>query len=92
MAFLMCNLARQMNVTCCNHLVLNFKKHLIRYLRLKYDKTTKEAWSFINHSFHLNRQKTSEEEEFADLLGYLPSENAIEWNFAYFLCKSHEIL
>ena len=81
-----------MNVACRIHLVLNFEKRLILYLCLKYDQTTKEAWSFINHSFQSNRQMTSDKQEFADWLGYLPSENVIERNFSHFLRKFHDIL
>ncbi len=36
MGVLMCNLARQMDTACHNHLILNFNKRLMRYVRLKY--------------------------------------------------------
>lgn len=92
MAFLMCNLARQMNVACRNHLVLNFGKRLIRYVRLKYGKSRKEAWYFINQSFQPNGPKTRDEYEFAEWLGYAPYENVIDRNFVHFLHKSYDIL
>jgi hypothetical protein len=91
MAFLMCNLARQMNVACRNHLVLNFGKRLKRYVCLKYDKSPKEAWHFINKSFQPNGPKTRDEHEFAEWLGYAPYENVIGRNFMHFLHKSYDI-
>lgn len=92
MAFLMCNLARQMNVACRNHLVLNFGKRLIRYVRLKYDKRRKDAWHFINQSFHKDNEKTQEQIEFALWLEYAPYENVIDKNYAHFLRKSYDML
>lgn len=92
MAFLMCNLARQMNVACRNHLVLNFGKRLIRYVRLKYDKSRKEAWHFINQAFHPDGEKTQEHIDFFQWLVYAPYENVIDKNYAHFLRKSYDML
>ena len=92
MAFLMCNLARQMNVACRNHLVLNFGKRLIQYVRLKYNKSRKEAWHFINQSFHPKDEKNHEHDEFSQWLGHAPYENVIDKNFTHFLRKSYDIL
>eukprot|EP00960_Hanusia_phi_P010655 312788-Hanusia_phi.AAC.1 len=61
MTFLMCNLARQMKVAGDNHIVLNFGKRLLRYVKLRYNLTSPLAWRFINESFNEDIARTPEQ-------------------------------
>ncbi len=92
LAFLMCNLAREM-VTCSkNHLVLNFGKRLMRYLWLKHNLNKYDAIKFINKAFSNDEDKTVDHVALADWLGMIPYENVIKDNFNHFLRKSYDIL
>ena len=92
MTALMSNLARQMVTECKNHLALNFGKRVLKYIRLKYQKTSKEAWQFVNDSFDDEFTKTPEHNEFVKWIEIVPNEYNIKRNLRHFLEKSYDIL
>lgn len=85
-------LARDMNTVSHNHLIFNFEKRLMKYVRLKYKKGTKDAWQFINHAFKTDSDRSDDQVEFANWLVYPPYESSIKLHFNHFLQKSYDIL
>jgi hypothetical protein len=96
MGKLMNNIAKQMETNALNHVVLNFRSRLVRYVGLKYGVSNKKLReSFILDAFFKKEDRTSDHDDFLSWIGkeYYPKTNKFVLdNVNYFLKKEYEIL
>jgi len=97
LSFLVTELSAHILTMAENHLVFNFAKRMIRWLKLRHGFTeNREAWKFVYEAFE-SRAKgfeyiSSRHQEFVNRFLYFPSEENIRANFNHYLFISWEIL
>lgn len=92
LSFHLNTLAQQMEISCKNHIVLNFSKRLYLYLKYKEGFSKSESWHFLNKCYDPSFNKTEKHEEIVEWLGYCPTRLNIKANKSHFIKKSYEIL
>jgi len=86
-------LARQLLTNLVNHVVMNTKSRVIKYIRFKYNLDKSDAIFFINESFNNMHPKLLGQYEFRDLCQFNSFyDNLIEENLNHFISLSWKCL